>query len=112
MSPTFTCLALALMGVDLGYRPATNGGADFIIHINPATLQALRPGETSDIVVPRDAREIRASHFYLTPANDKLPGEVSVASLLPPATAPLGPANPLITTGAAAPVTSPDSYRA
>jgi len=31
MSTTLTCLALALVGVDLGYRPAPNGGAEFIV---------------------------------------------------------------------------------
>ena len=75
MSPTLTCLALALVGVDVGYRPAANGGVDFVIHINPATLQALRPGQTSDLDVSRKARAMRASHFSITPWPEKLPGK-------------------------------------
>ena len=102
MSPTLTCLALALVGVDLGYRPATNGGVDFIIHINPTTLQALRTGESIDLDVSREAREMRANHFSITPGNAKLSGEVSVASLLPPATAPIVTASPVMPAGAAA----------
>ncbi len=106
MSPTLTCLALALVGVDLGYRPASNGGTDFVIHINPATLQALRPGQTCDIDVPRDAREMRPIHFSLTPGNEKLPGEVSVASLLPPTAATTMAASPVTLATAAAPLSS------
>ena len=94
MSPTLTCVALALMGVDLGYRPASNGGTDFIIHVSPATLQASRPGDLIELDVQRVAQEKRPSHFTITPFNEKLPGEVSVAALLPPATAPIGQAEP------------------
>ena len=59
MSPTLTCLALALVGVDLGYRPASNGGTEFIIQISPTTLQAWRPGDPFDIDVPREAQALR-----------------------------------------------------
>ncbi len=108
MCPTLTCLALALVGVDLGYRPAANGGTEFVIHISPATLQASRPGQPIDIDVPREARELRPSHFSITPDNEKLPGEVSVASLLPPATAPIGPASPVLPAAATSP--GPEAY--
>ena len=54
MSPTLTCLALALVGVDIGYQPAPNGGEEFIIQINPATLDALKRGGGSiPLDVPR-----------------------------------------------------------
>jgi hypothetical protein len=96
MSPTLTCLAMALVGVDLGYRPCTNGGTDFVIHVNPATLLALQPGEAIPIAVPRDAREMRLGAFTLTPENGKLAGEVSLASQLPPAAMPNVSANPMV----------------
>ncbi len=107
MSPTLTCLAMALMGADLGFRPASNGGTDFIIHVNPATLQATRPGDPIELYVERAAQGLRPSHFYITPFDDKLPGEVSV----PPARAPIGPASPVIpavaTSSAPSPYTTP-----
>ncbi|MGO9112318.1 MAG: hypothetical protein ACLP9L_24070 [Thermoguttaceae bacterium] len=101
MSPTLTCLALALVGVDLGYRPASNGGAEFIIQINPATLQALRPGEPIGIDVPREAQGMRPSHFSITLGNEQLPHEVPIAGSSPPATLPLGPANPMMSASSA-----------
>ena len=104
MSTTLTCLALALVGVDLGYRPASNGGTEFIIQINPATLQSLRPGEPIDIDVPREAREMRPSHFSITLGNERLPHEVPLTASLPPATAPIVPANPVMSAAATLPI--------
>ena len=107
MIPTLTCLAVALVGVDLGYRPASNGGVEFVIHVNPATFQSVRPGEL-DINVSRLAREMRLSHINITPGNERLPGEVSVATSLPPATAPIVSASPVMPATAAVP-TSPSA---
>jgi hypothetical protein len=39
---------------------------------------------------------MRPSHFYITPFEDKLPNEVSLAALLPPARAPTVPASPVL----------------
>ena len=100
MSPTLTCLALALVGVDLGYRPASNGGAEFIIQINPATLGALGPGEPIGIDVPREAQAWRPSHFSITLGNEQLPHVLPVAGTSPPAAFPGGPANPVMSAGA------------
>ncbi|MEI8371551.1 MAG: hypothetical protein WCJ35_01830 [Planctomycetota bacterium] len=106
MNTTLTCLALALVGVDLGYRPASNGGTEFIIQINPATLQSLRPGEPIDIDVPREAREMRPSHFSITLGNERLPHEVPLTASLPPATAPIVPASPVMPAAATLPILS------
>jgi hypothetical protein len=114
MSPTLTCLALALVGVDLGFRPASNGGTDFILHVSPATLQALRRGDPPiEFDVQREAQGLRASHFCITPYDAKLPNEVSVAAMLPPARAPVGPASPVLpalaTSSPTPPYMSPDT---
>jgi uncharacterized RDD family membrane protein YckC len=106
MNATLTCLALALVGVDLGYRPASNGGAEFIIQIDPATLPALRPGERLDIDVPREARELRPSHFSITLGNESLPHLLPAATSIPPAAAPVGPATPLLPAVATVPAPS------
>ena len=42
--------------------------------INPATLQALRPGELIEIDVPREAREMRPSHLQYYAGQRKTAG--------------------------------------
>ena len=103
MSPTLICLALALVGVDLGYQPSPNGGEEFIIQINPTTLQALRPGERFDIDVPHEAQDVRPTHFSIVLGNASLPHRLPVAASAPPATAPIGPASPVLPAVAAVP---------
>ena len=100
MSPTLTCLALALAGVDLGYRPYpnsnSNGGGEFIIQVKPATLKAARPGEWLGLDVPAEAREYRPCHFSIVLGEENLPRVPAPPASPPPATAPLGPATPLV----------------
>jgi hypothetical protein len=96
MSPTLTCLALALAGANLGFRPAPDGGTDFIFHVNPATLQASRPGNLIELAVERDAQGLRPSHFYITPSDERLPNEVFAPASLPQSRAPAGLASQVI----------------
>jgi hypothetical protein len=93
MSPALVCLALTLVGVDLGYRPATNGGTEFIIQINPATLQALTPGEPIGIDVPREAQSLRPSHFSISLGNEQLPHQLPATSSNAPAMLPANSAS-------------------
>ena len=106
MSPTLTCLALALVGVDLGYQPAPNGGEQFIIQINPNTLQAIRPGDRYEIDVPREAQDSRPTHFTVSLGNETLPRKLPVAATAPPATAPIVTASPVMPAVAAVPAPS------
>ncbi len=98
MSPTLTCLALALVGAELGYQPAPNGGEEFIVQINPATLQAIqRGGGRIDLAVPREARDTRPSLVSVTLGNEPLPHMLPpVAASSPPATAPIVTASPVL----------------
>jgi hypothetical protein len=98
MSPTLTCLALALVGANLGYQPAPNGGTEFIIQINPATLKTLQPGDPIECDVPREAQGLRPTHFSITTGNDPLPHVVSnpAAASAAPATAPIVTASPVM----------------
>lgn len=107
MSPTLTCIALALVGVDLGYQPTTNGRVEFIIQISPSTLQAIEPGRPIEIDAPREAQDLRPSRFLITLGNESLPHAVPVALSTPPATAPIVQAT-VMPTVAMAPATSPD----
>ena len=92
MSPTLTCLALALVGVDLGYKPPPMVGRNSSFQISPATLQAARPGGSESTC--REARETRPSHFSIRLGNETLP-KVLAASILP-ATAPIVTASPVM----------------
>jgi len=96
MSPTLAYFALTLVGVDLGYQPASNGGTEFIIQISPATLQASRPGDPFEIDVPKVAQGLRPTHFRVTTGNEPLPHVVSDAARYAPETAPIVVANPMI----------------
>ena len=106
MSPTLTCLALALVGVDLGYQPASNGGTEFIIQISPATLQVLRPGDPIEVDVPREAQGLRPSLFRIATGNEQLPHVVSGALLNAPTAAPIVQASPVMPAMATAPTSS------
>ena len=107
MAPTLTCLALALVGVDLGYQPASNGGAEFIIQISPETLQALRPGVPIELDVPREAQGLRPSLFRISTGNEQLPHVLSAAALNEPARSPVVPASPVMSASATAPSAMP-----
>ena len=103
MSPTLTCLALALVSVDLGYQPAPNGGEEFIIQINPVTLQTLQPGQAFELDVPREAQDLRPTHFRVSLGTESLPRKLPVTAAAPPATAPIVVASPVMPTAATVP---------
>jgi hypothetical protein len=107
MSPTLTCLALALVGVDLGYQPTTNGKVEFIIQISPATLQSLRPGDPIELDAPREAQNLQPSHFTITMGDAPLPHVLPVPVSTPPAVAPDVAATRVMAAGASMPA-SPD----
>jgi hypothetical protein len=114
MTPTLTCLALAFVGgVDYGYRPWPKGGTEFIIQIDPATLQTLQPGDPFSLDLSPEARQARPSHFTITLGNEQLP------RILPPPVAAAAPAaapivaasplfkSPVVPATATAPLGSP-----
>jgi hypothetical protein len=103
MTPTLTCLALAVVGVDLGYRPTTNGRVEFIIQISPSMLQTLRPGDPIELDADAGAQTARPSHFVITTGNGPLPHELPPNASVPPATAPIVAATPVLPTGATVP---------
>jgi hypothetical protein len=91
---------MAFVGVDLGYRPTTNGRVEFIIQISPAMLQTLRPGDDIEVDADSAAQTARPSHFTITTSNAPLPHILPSAAMIPPGTAPIVPANPVLPAGA------------
>jgi hypothetical protein len=90
---------MAFVGVDLGYRPTTNGRVEFIIQISPAMLQTLRPDDPIEVDADPGAQTARPSHFTITTGNAPLPHILPPAAMIPPETAPIVPANPVLQTG-------------
>ncbi len=80
MTATLYFVALALVGVDLGYQPLPNGGGQFILQVNLATLQSLRPGEELTLDVPAEAQTMRPNQFKILLGTGALPHEVPVAA--------------------------------
>lgn len=52
-------VALAAVGVDYGWQPASDGQLEYIIQIEPAMLDALKNGRTITSEIHPDARDVR-----------------------------------------------------
>jgi hypothetical protein len=60
MGTIMVCLAAAMLGVDVGWQRLPDGGMEYIIQIEPQTLEALRAGEAIQSDVPAEAGDIRS----------------------------------------------------
>ena len=60
MGTIMVCLAAAMLGVDVGWQRLPDGGMEYIIQIEPQTLEALRAGEAIRSDVPAEAGDIRS----------------------------------------------------
>jgi hypothetical protein len=75
------CVATTLLGIEVGWQRLPEGGMQYIIQLDPQTLDALRAGETIESDIPPAAGEIRS--YRLIVGKKSLPRETP---LLPPAT--------------------------
>ncbi len=73
------CVATAVVGVEVGWQRLPEGGMQYIIQLEPQTLEALRAGEAIESDIPPSAGEIRS--YRLIVGKKVLPRET------PPATA-------------------------
>jgi hypothetical protein len=107
MSPTLTCIALAFAGVDIGYRPAPDGGLELIVQIDSGTFQTLRENDPITLAVPREAQQVRPSQVTVALGNLKPPRNLPpqapppvaappFRASAPPAAAPDVQASPLL----------------
>ena len=71
MSGIAICLASLVLGIDVGWQPLPGGGMEYIIQIEPGTLDALRPGEAIESQIPPEVRDVRA--YRIVVGNQKLP---------------------------------------
>jgi len=76
----WACAAAMALGIDVGWRPLSEGGVEYLIQIEPNLLETLQPGEAigSD-VPPRLVGQIRA--YRITVGTEELPRELPPAGV-------------------------------
>ena len=64
MSPLLICVAAASLGFQVGWERLPEGGMEYIIQLDPASIEALRDGQTLETAIPADAGEVRAYRIF------------------------------------------------
>jgi hypothetical protein len=59
------CFCAAVVGIDVGWQPLQEGGAEYIIQLDPQSIEALKAGEPIQSDIPPGAGEVRSFRFYL-----------------------------------------------
>jgi len=77
MSGNILWIAVAALGVDVGWQPLSEGGVQYLIQIEPHALEALRSGEVIQSDVPPGVDDVRG--YRITVGTEQLPRELSVA---------------------------------
>ncbi len=114
MQAAWLMVALSTLGVDVGWQPLVGGGFEYIIQIEPETLEALRAGQDITSFIPPELRGVRQYRITVgrgpvprqgqppqvpaevtatppaQPTRSLLGNSRSPASSPPPATLPLG----------------------
>jgi hypothetical protein len=82
MIGTILCVAAMTLGVDFGWEPNGDGGLEYIVQIDPESLETLGKGAPLRSDFPRDLRGLQTIRFQV---GDKKPPRVALAPpLLPP----------------------------
>ena len=59
------CFCTAIVGIDVGWQPLQEGGMEYVIQLDPQTLEALKAGEPIESDIPPGAGDVRSFKFYL-----------------------------------------------
>ena len=94
MNGMIACVATLLLGIDVGYQSSPDGGAEYIIQIEPGTLESLRPGEQMESVIPPDARDIHPRKIRVVIDTKQLPKLVPAKPADAPVAVPAGTPSP------------------
>ena len=89
---TICFLAVAMVGVDVGWRPAENGDLEYIIQIDPEQARTLKTGDIIEVGVRPQLRSVR--RFRIVVGNNPLPRKLQGESAPPPPIAVVRPQAP------------------
>ena len=78
MCTLMLCVATAALGIDVGWQRLPEGGMQYIIQLDPQTLDVLRAGEPIQSDIPRTAGEVRS--YRIVVGAKKLPHDAPVTS--------------------------------
>lgn len=73
MHAVLLCLVSAAVGIDVGWQKRPEGGMEYIIQLDPATLESLRDGQVIQSDVPARAGDVRA--YRIMVGKETLPKE-------------------------------------
>ena len=59
------CFCAAVVGIDVGWQPLQEGGTEYIIQLDPQSLETLKAGEPIESDIPPGAGDVRSFKFYL-----------------------------------------------
>lgn len=59
------CLCTAVVGIDVGWQPLDEGGTEYIIQLDPQSLEALKAGVPIESDILPGAGDVRSFKFYL-----------------------------------------------
>jgi hypothetical protein len=58
------CFCTVVIGINVGWQPLQEGGMEYVIQLDPQSLEALRSGEPIQSDIPPGAGEVRSFKFY------------------------------------------------
>jgi hypothetical protein len=83
MHTLLLCVAVTTLGIDVGWQRMPGGGMEYMIQLDPQTLESLRLGSAIQSDIPINAGEIRS--YRITVGKERLPHETpSLPAPTPP----------------------------
>jgi hypothetical protein len=76
------CLAVATLGIDVGWQPMPEGGTQYIIQLSPQELDLLRRGGELGSDIPPKAGDVRA--YQIVVGTKSLPRQAATVAPKPP----------------------------
>jgi hypothetical protein len=77
MSGISVWIVMIVVGVDLGWQPRPQKGTEYVIQVDPGTLESLKQsGEAAQSEIPAEAQDIHASRIRIVVGKQPLPREL------------------------------------
>ncbi len=92
MNTLTICIAAAALGINAGWQRLPKGGMEYIIQLDPQSLEALRAGQPIGSDVPPSAGEVRS--YRIIVGTERLPHDVPPEKPKPSPPEPAKPAKP------------------